>query len=81
MVMIFKTTGLYDITVLDALCPTQADGTSNSNMKAYGEIKSPTMIMIIQLIFQQILVKYNRIHEPYELWTHLKSQYYSNSSY
>src|SRR5258705_7333478 len=39
------------------------------------------MIMIIQLISQQILAKCNRIHDPYELWTHLKSQYYSDSPY
>ena len=39
------------------------------------------MIIIIQLISQQILVKYNRIHDSYELWTHLKSQYYSDSPY
>src|SRR5258705_1427894 len=72
MVMIFKTTGLYDIAVLGSSCP---DG--NSDMEAYKEIKSAAMIMIIQLISQQILTKYNHIHDPYELWTHLKSQYYS----
>src|SRR5258705_4954898 len=76
MVMIFKTTGLYDIAVLDSSCP---DG--NSDMEAYREIKSAAMIMIIQLISQQILAKCNRIHDPYELWTHLKSQYYSDSPY
>ena len=48
MVMIFKTTGLYDVAVLGASCP--ADGNSNSDMEAYREIKSATMIMIIQLI-------------------------------
>ena len=76
--MIFKTTGLYDVAVLGASCP---DGNSNSDMKAYREIKSAAMIMIIQLISQQILAKYNHIHNPYELWTHLKSQYYSDSSF
>src|SRR5258708_9659513 len=76
MVMIFKTTGLYDIAVLGTSCP---DG--NSDMEAYREIKSAAMIMIIQLISQQILAKCNRIHDPYELWTHLKSQYYSDSPY
>ena len=79
MVMIFKTTELYDITVLDALCP--ADSNLNSNIEAYREIKSATMIMIIQLIFQQILMKCNRIHDSYKLWTHFKSQYYSDSPY
>src|SRR5258705_1519906 len=76
MVMIFKTTGLYDVAVLGTSCP---DG--NSDMEAYREIKSAAMIMIIQLISQQILAKCNRIHDPYELWTHLKSQYYSDSPY
>src|SRR5258707_3564990 len=76
MVMIFKTTGLYDIAVLGTSCP---DG--NSDMEAYREIKSAAMIMIIQLISQQILAKCNHIHDPYELWTHLKSQYYSDSPY
>src|SRR5258705_5880243 len=76
MVMIFKTTGLYDIAVLGSLCPD-----SNSNMEAYREIKSAAMIMIIQLISQQILARCNRIHDPYELWTYLKSQYYSDSLY
>src|SRR5258706_15084560 len=76
MVMIFKTTGLYDVAVLGSSCPD-----SNSDMEAYREIKSATMIMIIQLISQQILAKCNRIHDPYELWTHLKSQYYSDSHY
>ena len=78
MVMIFKTTGLYYIAVLGASCP---DGNSNSNMKAYREIESTTIIMIIQLISQQILVKCNRIYNPYELWIYLKSEYYSNSPY
>src|SRR5258706_1643924 len=79
MVMIFKTTGLYDVAVLGTSCP---DGNSdNSDMEAYREIKSAAMIMIIQLISQQILAKCNRIHDPYELWTHLKSQYYSDSPY
>src|SRR5258705_6269380 len=76
MVMIFKTTGLYDVAVLGTSC---SDG--NSDMEAYREIKSAAMIMIIQLISQQILAKCNRIHDPYELWTHLKSQYYSDSPY
>src|SRR5258705_1705604 len=76
MVMIFKTTGLYDIAVLGSLCPD-----SNSNMEAYREIKSAAMIMIIQLISQQILAKCNRIHNPYELLSLLKSQYYSDSPY
>ena len=49
MVMIFKTTGLYDVTVLDASCP---DSNLNSDMEVYKEIKSATMIMIIQLISQ-----------------------------
>src|SRR5258705_8589198 len=79
MVMIFKTTGLYDVAVLGTSC---TDGNSdNSDMEAYREIKSAAMIMIIQLISQQILAKYNCIHDPYELWTHLKSQYYSDSPY
>ena len=65
MVMIFKTTGLlYDIAVLGTLCP---NSNSNSNIEAHREIKSATMIMIIQLIFQQILVKCNCIHNPYKL--------------
>src|SRR5258705_4722980 len=68
MVMIFKTTGLYDVAVLGSSCP---DG--NSDIEAYREIKSTVMIMIIHLISQQILAKCNRIHDPYELWTHLKS--------
>src|SRR5258706_14751658 len=76
MVMIFKTTGLYDVAVLGTSCP---DG--NSDMEAYREIKSAAMIMIIQLISQQILAKCNRIHDSFELWTHLKSQYYSDSPY
>src|SRR5258706_13203631 len=76
MVMIFKTTGLYDVAVLGTSCP---DG--NSDMEAYREIKSAAMIMIIQLMSQQILAKCNRIHDPYELWIHLKSQYYSDSPY
>src|SRR5258708_21453438 len=79
MVMIFKTTGLYDVAVLGTSC---TDGNSdNSDMEAYREIKSAAMIMIIQLISQQILAKCNRIHDPFELWTHLKSQYYSDSPY
>src|SRR5258706_9464386 len=79
MVMIFKTTGLYDVAVLGTLYP---DGNSdNSDMEAYREIKSAAMIMIIQLISQQILAKCNHIHDPYELWTHLKFQYYSDSPY
>ena len=61
MVMIFKTTGLYDIAVLGASCP---NSNSNSDIEAYGEIKSTAMIMIIQLISQQILAKCNRIHDP-----------------
>src|SRR5260370_33042493 len=65
MVMIFKTTGLYDVAVLGISCP---DGNSdNSDMEAYREIKSAAMIMIIQLISQQILAKCNRIHDPFEL--------------
>ena len=64
--MIFKTTGLYNITVLGASCP--ADDNSNSDIEAYREIKSATMIMIIQLISQQILEKGNRIHYPYDLY-------------
>src|SRR5258705_9903060 len=52
MVMIFKTTGLYDVAVLGSSCP---DG--NSDMEVYREIKSAAMIMIIQLISQQILAK------------------------
>ena len=76
--MIFKTTGLYDVAVLGASCP---DGNSNSDIEAYREIKSAAMIKIIQLISQQILVKCNCIHDPYELWTYLKSQYYSDSPY
>src|SRR5258705_5831906 len=76
MVMIFKTTGLYDVAVLGTSCPD-----SNSDMEAYREIKSAAMIMIIQLISQQILAKCNRIHDPYKLWTHLKSQYYSDCPY
>src|SRR5258705_1108432 len=76
MVMIFKTTGLYDVAVLGTSCPN-----GNSDMEAYREIKSAAMIMIIQLISQQILAKCNRIHDPYELWTHLKSQDYSDSPY
>ena len=68
MVMIFKTTGLYDVAVLGASCP---DGNSNSDMEAYREIKSAAMIMIIQLICQQILAKCNRILDPYDLWIHL----------
>ena len=79
MVMIFKTTRLYNIAVLGTSC--SADGNSNSDMDAYREIKSAAMIMIIQLISQQILAKCNRIHDPYKLWIHLKSQYYSNSPY
>ena len=47
MVMIFKTTGLYDVAVLGALCP---NGNSNSDIEAYREIKSAAMIIIIQLI-------------------------------
>ena len=50
MVMIFKTTGLYDVAVLGASCPALADSNSNSDMEAYREIKSAAMIMIIQLI-------------------------------
>src|SRR5258705_12883521 len=76
MVMIFKTTRLYDVAVLGTSCP---DG--NSDMEAYREIKSAAMIMIIQLISQQILAKCNHIHDPFELWIHLKSQYYSDSHY
>ena len=64
MVMIFKTTGLYDVIVLGASCP---NGNSNSDIEAYREIKSSTMIIIIQLISQQILAKCNRIHDSYEL--------------
>src|SRR5258705_451818 len=75
-VMIFKTTGLYDVAVLGTSCP---DG--NSDIEAYREIKSAAMIKVIQLISQQILAKCNRIYDPYELWTHLKSQYYSDSPY
>ena len=44
MLMIFKTTGLYNVAVLGASC---ADGNSNSDMEAYREIKSAAMIMII----------------------------------
>src|SRR5258706_6492053 len=76
IVMIFKITGLYDVAVLGSSCPD-----SNSDIEAYREIKSAAMIMIIQLISQQILAKCNRIHDSYELWTHLKSQYYSDSPY
>src|SRR5258705_13448426 len=76
MVMIFKTTGLYNVAVLGTSCP---DG--NCDMEAYREIKSAAMIMIIQLISQQILAKCNHIHDPYELWTYLKSQYYFDSPY
>ena len=68
--MIFKTTRLYDVAVLGASCP---NSNLNSDMEAYREIKSAAMIIIIQLISQQILAKYNCIHDPYELWTHLKS--------
>ena len=64
IVMIFKTTRLYDIAVLGASCP---NGNSNSDIEVYREIKSAAMIMIIQLISQQILAKYNHIHDPYEL--------------
>ena len=49
MVMIFKTTRLYDIVVLGASCP---NSNSNSDMEAYREIKSAAIIMIIQLISQ-----------------------------
>ena len=49
MVMIFKTTGLYDVAVLGASCP---DGNSNSDIEVYREIKSAAIIMIIQLISQ-----------------------------
>ena len=52
MVMKFKTTRLYDVAVLGASCPTPADGNLNSDMEVYKEIKSATMIMIIQLISQ-----------------------------
>ena len=48
MVMIFKTTGLYDVTVLGTSYPT--DCKSNSDMDLYREIKSTAMINIIQLI-------------------------------
>ena len=47
MVIIFKTTRLYNIAVLSASCP---DGNPNSDIEAYREIKSAAMIMIIQLI-------------------------------
>ena len=40
--MIFKTTTLYNITVLGTSYP--ADSNSNSEMKAYKEIKSAAMI-------------------------------------
>ena len=75
-VMIFKTTGLYDVAVLGTSYP---NGNSNSYMKAYKEIKSATIFIIIQLISEQILAKCNCIYDPYELQTHLKSQYYSDS--
>ena len=64
MVMIFKTTRLYDIVVLGPSCP---NCNSNSDMEAYREIKSTAMIMIIQFISQQILVKCNHIQDSYEL--------------
>src|SRR5258706_16384612 len=43
MVMIFKTTGLYDVAVLGTSYPD-----SNYDMEAYRKIKSAAMIMIIQ---------------------------------
>ena len=50
-------------------------------MEAYREIKFATMIIIIQLISQQIIVKCNCIYDPYQLWIYFKSQYCSNSPY
>ena len=77
--MIFRTTGLYDVIVLSASYPAWTDVYSNSDMEAYREINSATMI--IRLISQQIFAKCNHIHVPYEVWTYLKSLYYSDSPY
>lgn len=78
MVMVFRAIGLHEVAIEGAVLNV---GCSEEEEVAYNEIKSVAMIMFIQLISPQILVQCNRIHDPHELWKHLKSQYYSDTPF
>jgi len=78
MTMVFKATGLYQVAIEGAV---PSEGCSESEIEAYEEIRSASMVMFIQLISQQILSQCYRLTDPYKLWIHLKTQFYSDTAY
>ena len=64
MAMVFKASGMYEVILEGAELPLRY--TLNKKL-AFNEIKSMAMITFLQLISSQILVQYNRIHNPVKL--------------
>ena len=76
MSIIFNTVGLYDVVVNGTkLEPTDDD------IETFNEIISATIVLLIQLIVKPILTIIGRISDPHDIWNHLQTQYYSNTTF
>ena len=78
MAIVFKASGMYEVILegVELLLRYTLD-----EKLAYNEIKSMAMITFLQLISSSILVQYNRIHNPVDLWKHLRTEYYTDSPF
>src|SRR5258706_5767544 len=78
MSMIFIAVGLYDV-VIDGAKPA-LEG-ANDDLESFNEITSTAIVLLIQVIAKPILTIIGRITDPYEIWNHLQTQYYSDTAF
>ena len=76
MSIIFNVLGLHDI-VVNGAKPKGA----NINMDTFNEIVSAAIVLLIQVIAKPILTIIGRISDPHEIWNHLRTQYYSDTTF
>ena len=76
--MIFKAVGLYDVVVNGAK---PINGDSNDDWKAYNEIVSEAVVVLVRVVTKPIMTIIGRIRDPHQIWRHLRAQYYSDTAY
>ena len=78
LTIIFKAVGLFKV-IMNGAKPRNGD--SHAEWDAYNEIVSEAIVILVQVVSKPIMTIIGRIQDPYLIWIHLRTQYYSDTAY
>ena len=78
LTMNFIAVGLFEVVMNGAKA---RNGDSYEEWDAYNKIVSEVIVILVQVISKPIMTIIGRIQDPHLIWIHLRTQYYSDTSY